>query len=425
MTSTTEFFRHDRSRSLQRLLYIRERFISVIRQLRTEDMVVQDPNHLDASPAKWHVQHALGWFWEQFVLREADPNYVSADPILFEMSNSYYLAVAEGDEPLWARNLRGSSRPTVLEVRQYVTTVLYRVRQLIQTADEQTWRNIDWLCEIGVQHAEQHFELLVNDLLVVFNQTPFITDYEHLRGYTLRDAIRPDGGAVLARRRYLSEPKTVMIGGGRQRFRWDNELPQHPYTLMPFDLSDVLTVNSEYLEFIQDGGYRNKLLWSSEGWNLVGEQSLTMPMHWEFRDGRYFHRGYSGRIDLPLNAPVAYVSLYEAEAYLSWRSANFSADRSARLPYEQELEYAVEEGHMQNFYKFVWQWTQSSHARYPGYQPLPGNLKEYTSKFFQNLYVLKGGSRLTPKEHPSRSYRNYWPAKTRIVLAGIRPAFDQ
>ena len=403
--------------------------------LATEDYVVQ--SHADVSPTKWHLAHTT-WFWETFVLAEFLDGYELYDaryPFLF---NSYYVQAGERH----CRAQRGYlSRPTVAEVfafRAHVDEAMHRLlADLAGDADSP----LAEVVRVGLNHEQQHQELMLTDIKHVFSVNPLRPAYRE-RAHTPAPAHGPvqwisfDEG--LHEVGYLPERDGP--------FTFDNETPRHRVFVERFALADRLVTCGEYLAFMDDGGYERAPLWLSEGFATVQEHGWSEPFYWEQRDGAWWHFTLSGMRPVDPNEPLTHISYFEADAYARW--AGF------RLPTEFEWEVAsegvaidgnfAEDGplhptapatvaggdgaptapRLQQLFGDVWEWTRSQYSPYPGYQPLPGALGEYNGKFMSNQFVLRGGSCATSRSHIRRTYRNFFPADATWQFTGIRLARD-
>ena len=382
---------------LARLQEIRSRSETLIAGLEPEDLCLQ--GMADASPAKWHLGHT-SWFFEQFLLQDL-PGYEPADSRWGYLFNSYYEAVGER-QPRPQRGLL--TRPSIAEVLRW--------RQRVTAALEQRWGELDpQLLELGLQHEQQHQELLLMDLLDGFSRNP------------LEPAAYPDLQPELAYERswrstgpgpaewIRCEGGLVDLGHGPEGFHFDNEAPLHRQWLEPFAIADRLVRNDDFSAFIDDGGYRRPELWMSEGWALVQQRGWQAPRYW--RGEWEFSLG--GRRPRHPDAPVRHLSWFEADAYARWAGA--------RLPSEAEWELAAAGGLPQAF-GCLWQWTASPYRPYPGFQPAAGAVGEYNGKFMCSQFVLRGSCFLTPAGHERLTYRNFYPPASRWLAGGLRLARD-
>jgi ergothioneine biosynthesis protein EgtB len=367
--------------------------------LSPEDQCVQSMP--DASPAKWHRAHTT-WFFETFVLGPHAPGYAVFDPDFAFLFNSYYLAAG----PRHARPRRGMlTRPATARVTAYRAHV---DRAMAALLEGDVSPEVATLVELGLRHEEQHQELLLTDALHLLAQNP------------LRPAMDPgwrEATPPPAALRWLDGPSGVVkVGHAGEGFAFDNETPRHRCFLEPFRIADRPVSNAEWLEFVQDGGYRTPALWMSDGWAAREAEGWEAPLYWEQQDGAWLSFTPAGLRPLPPAAPVRHVSWYEADAFARWAGL--------RLPTEQEWEVAsalpgflAAEGH-------VWQWTGSAYRPYPGFRPWAGAVGEYNGKFMIGQMVLRGGSRATPPGHARPTYRNFFPPEKRWQFTGLRLAKD-
>ncbi len=406
----------------ERYRRVRQLTDSLSRPLATEDMVVQSMP--SASPTKWHLAHTT-WFFETFVLDRGLAGYEVFNPAFGFLFNSYYNAVG----PQHARPQRGVlSRPTVEEVRGYRQHVDEAMERLL-TAEVSA--ELGRVIELGINHEQQHQELLLTDIKHAFASNP------------LRPAYRPGeatGDGVATAPDWIEHDAGVCrIGHEIEAFAFDNETPGHRVFLEPFALADRLVTCGEYLAFVEDGGYRQADLWLSAGWDVVQQSEWQAPLYWERGDGDWKLMTLAGMRPLSPSEPVCHVSLYEADAYARWAGA--------RLPTEFEWEAAaaglatrgnfVESGRYHpsvaqvsrektpsQLFGDVWEWTGSPYRPYPGYEPPAGALGEYNGKFMSNQFVLRGGSCATSEAHIRATYRNFFPPDARWQFSGIRLARD-
>jgi ergothioneine biosynthesis protein EgtB len=382
--------------------------------------------HPDASPAKWHLAHTT-WFFETFVLRDHLPGFRSFDerwPFLF---NSYY----EGEGERHARDKRGMlSRPSLAEVLDYRAAVDGSLSAALPSLP----RSALTLVELGLQHEQQHQELMLMDMLAAMAENP------------LRPALwRPSTASTSSTSPPLGwcpQPgRLAEIGHSGAGFAFDSETPRHRVYLEPYALADRPVTNGEWLEFMADGGYAEPLLWLADGWDWVRANQVAAPLYWEQRDGGWHRFALDGLRPLDPTAPVCHVSFYEAEAFARWARA--------RLPTEAEWEGAAAKcdpdcGHqldragpvqprtaehrelheLREAFGNVWEWTASAFLPYPGFKPAGGTVGEYNGKFMSGQMVLRGGSCATPRGHLRASYRNFFYPHQRWMFAGLRLARD-
>jgi ergothioneine biosynthesis protein EgtB len=354
----------------------------------------------DASPVKWHRAHVT-WFFEEFVLRRSRENYPVFDEDFRFLFNSYYDAVGARHP----RPMRGLlTRPEVSRIAEYRAHVDAAMLAFLPRAPD----DLAALVELGLQHEQQHQELLITDMLDAFSRNP-------LMPALMPEWMEPTGEPGSARRLHCAGGMT-RIGHDSDRFSFDNETPSHEAWLPEFRIADRLVRNSEYLAFIQDGGYRTASLWMSDGYAAVQSNAWSSPGLWRDRDGDWFQMGPGGLAPLNPTAPVRHISWYEADAFTRWSGA--------RLPTEFEWEAASHHPDMLELTGHVWQWTDSAYRPYPGFRPQPGAVGEYNGKFMINQMVLRGGSLATPPGHTRATYRNFFHPDKRWQFTGLRLAWD-
>ena len=427
----------------ERFRGVRRRTLELCRPLTPEDMMVQSCP--EASPAKWHLAHTA-WFFESFVLKDFLPGYRPFHADFHWLFNSYY----EGYSAFPEKRLRSSfSRPALDEVLRYREHVDEAAEKLLDTAPApEAIRRI----ELGVNHEEQHQELLLTDILNAFFTNPLRAVYREAGSEGARERGREGakelgnrergtGNSRLEFREFEGGLREAGFAGGG--FCFDNELARHKVWLAPYVLADRLATCGEYLAFMADGGYRRPELWLSAGWAAVKANGWRAPLYWTKEEGEsgdwsvFTLRG-ALPIEELLDAPVSHVSYYEADAYARWAGR--------RLPTEFEWESSAEgaplEGNLLDSGNLTpvpstepvqsqsgtqcfgdcWEWTGSAYLAYPGFRPLEGALGEYNGKFMSGQMVLRGGSCVTPAAHIRLSYRNFFAPETRWQFSGIRLA---
>ena len=367
------------------------------RHLTPEDQCIQSMP--DASPAKWHRAHTT-WFFEQFVLLPHADGYQPFSREFSYLFNSYYEAVG-ARHPRFARGM--ITRPSADDVTAYRAHVDAAMEQLIA-------RNLglDALLALGLQHEQQHQELLATDMLHGLSQNPLLP--------ALDPAWRSPAPSSAADGLLAFAGGMTAIGHAGTDFAFDNEGPAHQAFLPPFQLANRLVRNAAWLEFMADGGYRTPTLWMSEGWAAALEQGWQAPLHWRQQDGAWRQFGPGGEAALDPDAPVRHISWYEADAFARWAGA--------RLPTEFEWETASRHPGLLEADGHVWQWTNSAYLPYPGFRPVPGAIGEYNGKFMINQMVLRGSSEATPPGHARASYRNFFHPDRRWQFSGLRLAQD-
>lgn len=398
---------------------IRSRTIELVAGLSPEDLLIQSMP--DASPGKWHLAHTT-WFFEQFVLGRS-PSYRTRDSAWHYLFNSYYQSVG----PMHARPQRGLiSRPSLPEVFDYRIRVDAAVGELLsRDADPDLME----LVELGLQHEQQHQELLLTDIKHALWNNPLLPAYR-------ATSAPADERAPVPLRFIAGGDGIVEIGHRGNGFAFDNETPRHRALLQPHALGNRPVTNAEYLAFVREGGYREPGLWLSDGWATVQREGWQKPIYWQ--DDLATEFTLAGVQPIRAHDPVVHLSYFEAEAFARWAGA--------RLPTEAEWESAAQalpvNGNFQEserlhpvapnaadgllqMYGDVWEWTASPYVSYPGFQPLPGSLGEYNGKFMNGQWILRGGSCATPRDHVRATYRNFFPPQARWQFAGLRLGHDQ
>jgi ergothioneine biosynthesis protein EgtB len=405
--------------AVTRFSRVRQQTVELCAGLSAEDLQLQSMP--DASPGKWHLAHT-SWFFEQFVLGR-DPAYRPRDPAWHYLFNSYYQSVG----PMHARPQRGLlSRPSLDEVRDYRHRIDAAVCELLGRDGDP---ELAGLVELGLQHEQQHQELLLTDIKHAFWCNP------------LRPAYRPPlpepARAKAVPLRFVDGREGIVeIGCRGEGFSFDNETPRHRTLLQPHALANRPVGNAEYLAFVREGGYREPGLWLADGWATVQREGWQHPLYWQ--DDLASEFTLAGVRELDPHEPVCHLSYYEAEAFARWAGA--------RLPTEAEWESAAQgvpiDGNLQEGMRFqpraategdgllqlygdVWEWTASPYVGYPGFRPPAGALGEYNGKFMCGQWVLRGGSCATPRDHLRATYRNFFPPHARWQFAGLRLGQDR
>ena len=400
----------------ERFSEVRHTSLRITDRLSPEDQMLQSMP--DASPTKWHLAHTT-WFFETFILQSYQPSYKPFDPRYQYLFNSYY-------KKLGAHPYRGSrglmSRPSLQQVHAYRDYVERGLLALLEDAE----KDVHELVELGLNHEQQHQELILTDIKHALWSSP----------------LRPESVSASKSGQTATPLSWTEIAGGIQLaghdgkgFAFDNESPRHEVLLRPFRLASRPVTNAEYLEFMHDNGYGRPELWLSDGWDTVCTQHWEAPLYWErHQDGSWWQFTMHGAKEVDPAEPVCHVSFYEADAYARWSGA--------RLPTEEEWEVAAtrmpSRGTFLEDYVFhpqvasgagsqqmfgdVWEWTASPYVAYPGFQPAAGLIGEYNGKFMCNQIVLRGGSCATPASHIRASYRNFFPPQARWQFSGIRLA---
>jgi ergothioneine biosynthesis protein EgtB len=420
--------------------------VELCRPLKAEDFRIQSMP--DVSPPWWNLGHT-SWFFAKNVL-EPFGRYRADDARLEYALNSYYESLG----PRLARDHRGLvTRPTTDEVFRFRSSVDERLEALLREAPEDDLPRLHFLVFTGIQHEQQHQELLVTEIKHILG-----ANVPELREPYLAGA-EPPGAPPSA----PAPLRFVPFAAGLHEFGnleggwcWDNEMPVHRAWLDAYALADRLVTNGEYLEFVDAGGYSEPLLWLSNGWARARDAGWSAPLYWE-RDaagGRWRQWTLAGLRELDLAEPVGHVSFYEADAFARWQAGRGGERAGTRLPTEREWEHAArlsgfpgraanfldprilhpraanghrqggegDDGRLAQMGGDLWEWTTNHYEPYPGYQPFDGALMEYNGKFMDNQRVLRGGSCATPADHIRPSYRNFWPPDTRFQFTGIRLA---
>ena len=406
------------------------------RPLSPEDMTVQSMP--DASPAKWHLAHTT-WFFETFLLERFDERFEPIEPAFRVLFNSYYNAVGAQ----YPRSSRGViSRPGADAVRRYRAETDRRVAALLENLPERHVAAAAEIVELGIQHEQQHQELLVTDIKHALSMNPLAPAY--------RDAGHDSARAADELSWLAFDPGVSELGVDQsaERFAYDNESPRHRVFLEPFEIAARLLTNAEFAAFIADGGYERSELWLDEGWTWVRSEDVSHPLYWRRPDAEgppgdaasWREFTLAGERPLDPNEPVCHLSMFEADAAARWLGA--------RLPTEAEWEHAARSAHPDRVAGYFlederlhpnaapceteptfaqcfgdcWEWTGSQYRPYPGYTPPAGALGEYNGKFMSNQFVLRGGSCATPRDHVRTTYRNFFPPTARWQFAGVRLA---
>ena len=411
-----------RSALESRFRRVRAASVALVAPLSDADATVQSMP--DASPAKWHLAHTT-WFFEAMVLVPQLAGYRCFDERFNFLFNSYYESVGDR-HPRPQRGLL--TRPTLTEVLAYREHVDAAVAKLLQADPEQRVLEV---VELGCHHEQQHQELLLTDILHLFAQNPLRPAYRESEPLPVENIDR-------AKTYKIFSGGMFQIGHKGPGFAFDSEGPRHAVQLEAFRLADRLVTNREWMEFMSDGGYRNPLLWLSDGWAKVTAEGWWSPLYWEARDGEYWSMTLRGAQPVDADAPVTHVSYFEADAFAGWAGR--------RLPTEAEWEVAAQSlpvagnfadggrlrpkpagtaaGELRQMFGDVWEWTRSAFMPYPRFRPMAGALGEYNGKFMSGQFVLRGGSCVTPEDHVRATYRNFFAPHARWQFSGLRLAED-
>ncbi|MBS1689227.1 MAG: ergothioneine biosynthesis protein EgtB [Bacteroidetes bacterium] len=371
---------------------VRQRSEQICKPLKTEDYVVQPV--VDVSPPKWHLGHTT-WFFETFILKPNLEGYKEFDPEYNFVFNSYY-------ETIGARVIRTDrgnlSRPGVEDVYKYRAYVDAAMQELL---NEEVKAELRELIVLGLNHEEQHQELLWTDIKYILGHNPLFPAYDtNIDGSVNKEN---SFGKFLDIENGIYE-----VGYSGNAFCFDNELERHKVYLQDFSIAQELVTNGEYLEFINAGGYTNFRFWHSEGWDWVKNNHIPNPLYWHNIDGEWYHYTLAGLKPVDLVAALCHISFYEAAAFAAWKGM--------RLPTEFEWEIASE--HFD--WGRRWEWTNSAYLPYPGFKKAEGAIGEYNGKFMINQMVLRGASEVTPPGHSRHTYRNFFHPHLRWQYTGIR-----
>lgn len=360
------------------------------RPLNTEDYVPQPIEKV--SPPKWHLAHST-WFFEQFILVPYQKDYQVFDADFGFLFNSYYNHFGER---VLQPNRGLMTRPAVKKVYDYRDYVNRHIEAFFETCDDEELYS---LLEIGLNHEQQHQELLIYDIKYILGFQPTFPVY----GNKFDTKEENDNS-------WVELDEGVYEIGAQSGFSFDNENPRHKTYCHKTSVRKSLVTNEEFIEFIEADGYKNHELWLSEGWDFILENEIEKPLYWHQKDGKWWNYTFDGLKSIDPKLPVQHVSLYEASAFAEWKGC--------RLPTEAEWELLADQ--MQ--WGQLWEWTNSAYLPYPGYKKAPGALGEYNGKFMVNQHVLKGASVATPEGHSRKTYRNFYHAEDRWIFSGFRLA---
>ena len=393
---------------LEKFHHSRKYSTNLILNLSSEDCQAQSME--DASPAKWHLAHVT-WFYEVMLLKPFEENFSFWNAEFSVLFNSYYNGI--GDKH--TRSKRGLlTRPSLAEVLEWRKNIEVRVTNLLRNKPSV---KILWLIELGINHEQQHQELLLTDIHHLFSN----------------NSLAPGLLSQSSHADPADEPfqwikgvcGLVDTGYDGNEFHFDNEGPKHSALNPTHSMGNRLVNNSEWLQFIDDGGYQNFKWWLDEGWAWLQAEKIAMPLYWFKDDQNHLsHFSLHGNKSLDMHAPVSNISYFEADAFARWASQNLTEYAKARLPTEFEWEAFARSGvnSCNDIFGKVWQWTSSHYHPYPGYQPWGGIAGEYNGKFMVNQMVLRGSSAYTPIGHSRPTYRNFFPTHARWQMSGLRLA---
>ncbi|MCH9031741.1 MAG: ergothioneine biosynthesis protein EgtB [candidate division Zixibacteria bacterium] len=418
---------------IARLLEVRTMSEELCSPLEIEDYVVQPIP--DVSPPKWHLGHTT-WFFERVILQDFETGFKVFDKKYYFVFNSYYKSFG----PHLDRNLRGTiSRPTVAEVMKYRKAITERIVSLLENMDESALIRIAPLIILGMNHEQQHQELLVSDIKIILSANP-------LRPVYLPRIANESRVTALPSVAIEFEGGTREIGAnGNNGFAYDNEFPRHRELVADFKLHNRPVNCGEYLEFMEDKSYSDHRLWLADGWAVIQEEQWNAPLYWEKLDDSWQIMTMSGLQPVNVAEPVCHVSFFEASAYARWAGKRLPTEsewETACLSQESDNHYGTlledKEFHpncatkpksapansLQAMIGDVWEWTASAYLPYPGYRQTRDALGEYNGKFMNNQMVLRGGSCATPRSHIRPTYRNFFQSYKRWQFSGFRLAED-
>jgi ergothioneine biosynthesis protein EgtB len=420
---TTDQKREVRDDLHRRLRIVRRMSMTLTQSLTEEDQQIQSMP--DVSPSKWHLAHTT-WFFETFVVQPNLSSYAPFDPHFGYLFNSYYEMIGTP----YSRQARGLlSRPNLADIHAYRAHVEAGLEKLASSLDTRAWTDLSPLIELGIQHEQQHQELILMDIKHVLSVNPIAPAYRPplaRAAHTSRNAewIGFEGGLV-------------EIGHHGSGFAFDNEGPRHKVWLEPFALMDRLVTNGEWSAFVEDGGYQRPEFWLADGWATVRRENWQAPLYWTRDQEGQAWTAFTlcGKRPIDPDEPVCHVSHYEADAYARWAGK--------RLPTEAEWETAAaqhatgpqpplsvrpraaegSEG-LRQMLGEVWQWNVSAYLPYPRFRPAEGAVGEYNGKFMSGQVVLRGAACITPQDHARITYRNFFPPAARWAFSGLRLADD-
>jgi ergothioneine biosynthesis protein EgtB len=421
--STEQRFSGQEDELRRRFAAVRGVTMGLARPLSPEDCAIQSMP--DASPVKWHLGHTT-WFFETFVLAPHASGYRVFDPAYRVLFNSYYNAIGE-KHPRPERGML--SRPRLEEVAAYRRHVDEAMERLL---DAPMTQEVDDLVALGLNHEQQHQELILTDVKHLLSRNPLKPAYQKRWPLTPVEAREPE---------WLHLPGGVReIGHAGSGFAFDNEGPRHRVWLEPFELASHPVTHGEFMRFVEDGGYRRPELWLSAGWDAVRAGGWEAPLYWTRHDDEWRTFTLHGEVPLDPDAPVCHLSFFEADAFARWSEARLPTEAewevaAACVPVEGNFlesgalhplaqREAAPAGMLAQAFGDVWEWTRSDYAPYPRFRAAPGAVGEYNGKFMCNQYVLRGGSCATPASHVRATYRNFFPADARWQFSGVRLARD-
>ncbi|WP_372654636.1 ergothioneine biosynthesis protein EgtB [Halobacteriovorax sp.] len=400
---------------LERFLKVRQKTLDICKNLETEDFVIQPTAFV--SPIKWHIGHVT-WFFDKLIAQKVLPSFQSGFSTYDKVFNSYYKSQGQH----WIQERRGDlSRPTLNSILEHRKIIDSAIIEILSSSglDER----IKDLIIIGINHEEQHQELILMDIKYIlslnienpiFEKSPLPISHkmEKINNFILKEGI-------------------YELGHNASSFSYDNELPAHKVYLHGCELDNHFVSNGDYLEFIKDKAYENPNLWLSDGWDWIQETKVKSPLYWRKGNSQWKEFTLHGEIDLDLHSPVSHVNYYEADAFAKWKGKRLPLEAELEQFYNSQLE--IKSDKLNNIFhstntkqleRNLWTWTQSPYTAYPGYKPFDGDVSEYNGKFMCNQYVLRGGCLFNTPEHYRKSYRNFYRPDQSWMFSGIRLAKD-
>ena len=409
----------------QKFKAIRQQSEYLARPLRPEDTVVQPI--IDVSPPKWHLGHTT-WFFEEFLLNEYVPNYQRFHPRYNYLFNSYYEGAGDRVQRAYRGNMTRPTKDEIIEYRKYVTA---QVLDYLGNPNSKIDDRALYILDVGLNHEQQHQELLVYDIKYILGHNPLFPAYsekefEGPKESNIKEAAFLEVGEG-----------TYDIGYDGEEFHFDNEEGKHKVFLHAFEIMDRLVTVGEFKEFVEAGGYKDYKVWLEEGWKWVNTHQVDTPFYWFEVEGEWHHFTHHGLEKLKLDAPMTHVNFYEADAFAKWKGmrlpTEFEWEAAARMyapqmPAEanfvdtEHYRPIPKQGNNHQFWGDVWEWTNSAYLPYPFYHAEDSTLGEYNGKFMINQMVLRGGSCATPRDHIRLTYRNFFHPHLQWLFNGFRLA---
>ncbi len=380
----------------EQYLKTRTRTVEICRPLALEDYIPQPVDFV--SPPKWHLAHTT-WFFEEMILKKFDPNFKVFHPDFSFLFNSYYNTIGTR---VFRADRGNITRPGVTEIYDYRTFVDERIVQLLEKINTP---ELEQLVALGINHEQQHQELLVTDFKYILGHNPIFPVYKE-HGALVNDKNMKMGWHTI-------QEGVYEVGYNGDAFHFDNERNAHKTYVQGCDISLALVSNGEFMKFIEDGGYQQFKIWLDDGWRWLKDNNISCPMYWHKIDGSWFHYTLEGLIPIDKEAILSHCSFYEANAFAAWKGM--------RLPTEFEWEVAAD--HLE--WGTRWEWTNSAYLPYPGFNIAPGAVGEYNGKFMINQMVLRGGSVATAEGHTRKTYRNFFQPHYQWQFSGIRLVKDK